>query len=206
MPTRRRAILGFVFILIAGCQSKYSNLPTYQPSTQPLLSTGLMDPEPLEAVDAVVVPPVGWKAEPFKGSERHAHQVWLSPTDKTAYGVIHFGLPLPVPATWVLGSFLDEMKKSEGEANVIGQPTKDDSLPGVRFTVEGGDYKMRINLICKGFRGWAVYAGTRRNQEEIPAELELAEKARENTKVGEAKATSGQASPTFIRPTASVSE
>jgi hypothetical protein len=163
-----------------------------------------MEAAPLAVVDAMVTPPVGWKAEPFKGSDQHAHQVWLSPTGKTAYGVIHFGLPLPVPATWILDSFLSEMKKSEGEATLIGQPLKDDSLPGVRFTVEGGDYKMRINLICKGFRGWAVYAGTLRNQDEIPAELQLAEKAREKTKVG--VQTTGQAAPAFMRPTASIAE
>jgi hypothetical protein len=188
-----------------GCQSKYANIPTYQPATQPLSASGLSDLAPFTPVDAVVDPPVGWKPDELKTSEQHTHQVWLSPTGKTAYGVIHFGLPLPVPATWILGPFLSEMKKSEGEANLIGQPAKDDALPGVRFTVEGGDYKMRVNLICKGFRAWAVYAGTLRNQQEIPAELELAERARDKTQVGVPSPTS-QAPPTFIRPTASASE
>jgi hypothetical protein len=188
-----------------GCQSKYDNIATYQPATQPLAVTGLSEPKPVPAVDALADPPDGWKAEELKKSKDHAHQVWLSPTGKTAYGIIHFGLPLPVPATWILDPFLTEMKKSEGEATLIGQPTKDDALPGVRFTVEGGDYKMRVNLICKGFRAWAVYAGTLRNQEEIPSELELAERAREKTQVGVPTAT-GAAKPAFVRQTASASE
>ena len=40
--------------------------------------------------------PDGWTAEPLKKSGRHSHQIWLSPTGETAYGVIHFSLPLPV--------------------------------------------------------------------------------------------------------------
>ena len=188
-----------------GCQSKYSDIKEYQPATQPLADTGLSEPKPVPAVDALTHPPVGWTAEELKTSKDHAHQVWLSPSGKTAYGIIHFGLPLPVPATWILDPFLQEMKKSEGEATLIGSPLKDDALPGVRFTVEGGEYKMRINLICKGFRAWAVYAGTRRADEEVPAELEIAERAREKTKVGVPGMT-GAAKPPFIRQTASVSE
>jgi hypothetical protein len=188
-----------------GCQSKYSNLPKYQASIQPLSVDGLSEPQADAAVDAMVIVPAGWKAEPFKGSDQHAHQVWLSPTGKTAYGVIHFGLPLPVPARWILNSFLSEMKKSEGEATVIGQPMEDDALPGVRFMVDCGDYRMRINLICKGFRGWAVYAGTLRAQEEVPSELELAERAREKTKVGLPQAAA-PTPPSFTRPTASIAE
>jgi hypothetical protein len=189
-----------------GCQSKYANLPVYQPpTTRPILASALSPPQSLSSVDAVCVPPVGWVPEPLKTSEDHAHQVWLSPSGKTAYGVIHFGLPLPVSAQWVLDPFLREMKKSEGEAILIGRPMRDDSLPGVRFTVEGGLYKMRINLICRGWRGWAVYSGTLRGHEEVPEELQLGEWAKDSTKVGVPSA-SGQGSPAFIRPTASASD
>ena len=187
-----------------GCRSKYADIPVYQPSTQPVADTGIAEPEPLAVVDAVVTPPSGWKADAVKSSDQHKHQVWKSPTGKTAYGIIHFGLPLPVPAHWVLDPFLKQMKKTQGEANLIGQPQKDDALPGVRFTVEGGGYRMRVNLICKGFRGWAVYAGTLQNQDEVPAELQLAEAARDKTQVGVPSAT-GHPTPSF-KPTASTSE
>jgi hypothetical protein len=50
--------------------------------------------------------------------------------------------------------------------------------------VECGDYRMRTNLICKGFHGWAVYAGSLRKEAEVPVELELAERARDKTQVG----------------------
>lgn len=207
LPTRP-AIFAVCLTLVAafgtGCQSKYADIPTYLPSTQPVSDDGISDPEPLLEVDAMVTPPSGWMPDPIKSSEQHKHQVWKSPTGKTAYGVIHFSLPLPVPATWVLDPFLRQMKKSEGEANLVGQPMRDDSLPGVRFTVEGGGYRMRVNLICKGFRGWAVYAGTLSDQQEVPAELHLAEAARDKTQVGVPSAT-GHPTPA-LRPTASVSE
>jgi hypothetical protein len=170
-------------------------------ASHPLVGDGLEPPQPVQAVDALCFPPSGWAIEPLKTSEDHAHQVWLSPTGKTAYGVIHFGLPLPVPAQWVLDPFLREMKKSEGEAILIGQPLRDDSLPGVRFVVEGGLYKMRVNLICRGWRGWAVYAGTLRTEAEMSDELELAERAKDMTQVG-VPTSEGAAAPSFIRQTA----
>lgn len=210
-PRRPFVLTGCLTILLGvgvGCQSKYSNIATYHPSTQPaqpLADKEIAEPESAPEVDALVTPPSGWAADPIKSSDQHKHQVWKSPSGKTAYGIIHFSLPLPVPATWVLDPFLTEMKKSEGEANLIGPPLRDDALPGVRFTVEGGGYRMRINLICKGFRGWAVYAGTLRNQEEAPEELHLAEVARDKTQVGVPSAA-GQPTPSFTRPTASTSE
>src|SRR5687768_7363445 len=138
--------LTLLLAVAGGCQSKYADLPVYtRLASHPLVGDGLEPAQPVQAVDALCYPPSGWAIEPLKTSEDHAHQVWLSPTGKTAYGVIHFGLPLPVPAQWVLDPFLREMKKSEGEAILIGQPMRDDDLPGVRFTVEGGLYKMRVN-------------------------------------------------------------
>jgi hypothetical protein len=205
-PRRWVVCLSLLAPAMVGCQSKYSHIEVYHPTTQPLsvAPKQIDEPESAPVVDALVTPPAGWVADPIKSSEQHKHQVWKSPSGKTAYGIIHFSLPLPVPATWVLDPFLNQMKKSEGEATLIGQPLRDDALPGVRFTAEGGDYRMRINLICKGFRGWAVYAGTLRKEEEVPAELRLAEAARDRTKVGVPSAT-GQATPA-LKPTASTSE
>jgi hypothetical protein len=209
MPLPRPLIPYLCLTILLGvgvsCQSKYAHIPTYTPATQPLSATGLTDPTRSAVVDAVVAPPVGWVADEPKTSDRHAHQVWKSPTGGTAYGVIHFGLPLPVPASWVLPNYLSAMKESEGEATVIGQPLKDDALPGIRFTVDCGDYRMRTNLICKGFGGWAVYTGTLRDRPEVPAEVELAERACDKTQVGVSGPTS-QAPPVFTRPTASASE
>jgi hypothetical protein len=38
--------------------------------------------------------------------------------------------------------------------------------------------------MTRGWKGWAVYAGTLREHEVVPAELELAEVAREQTMIG----------------------
>ena len=75
----------------------------------------------------------------------------------------------------------------------------------MRFTAEGGDYRMRINLICKGFRGWAVYAGTLRTEAEVPAELHLAEVAPDRAEWSPSAA--GEPTPALKpTPTASASE
>jgi hypothetical protein len=46
---------------------------------------------------------------------------------------------------------------------------------------------VRTNLFVDGFTGWAVYAGTLRAFPINQAELELAERAREDTVVGPIK-------------------
>lgn len=189
--------------LWAGGCSKYSDLAEYQQPEQALSGTGLEGPQAVTPVHAIAVPPAGWKMEPLKSDDEHTHQVWLSPTGKTAYGIIHFDVPLWafwVPPSAMIDPFVDAMKKSEGDATLIGKPLKDENLPGVRFVVEGGYYKMRINMIKKTPDGWVVYAGTLRGQPEVPTELELAERARDKTQVGDV--VSGGASAGQPRPAA----
>lgn len=144
----------------------------------------LADPFGFPELEAVVIPPAGWTPDPMKRSRSHAHQAWVSPTRHTAYGVIRMNLPLPfIGPSQVLGPFLDEMRRSEGEATLISRQN-DPKLGGIRFVAEGGQYRIRANLVTRGFRAWAVYAGTLIGQDELPEELQLAEAAREQTRVG----------------------
>lgn len=149
---------------------------------------GLSQPVGVEAIAATCDPPAGWIAQPLRKSERHTHQIWLSPSGKTAYGVMHFKLPLPVGVSVVHWEFLREMKKREGEAVEISEKM-DPALPGMRFVCEGGRYVMRVNMTVRGFEGWAAYAGTLRAQAIDEDELSLAEQARENTVFGPEEGT-----------------
>jgi hypothetical protein len=54
----------------------------------------------------------------------------------------------------------------------------------LRFVAEGGKYRIRSILLTRGFRGWAVYAGTLRSMAVAVDELALAVQARENTALG----------------------
>lgn len=82
-----------------------------------------------------------------------------------------------------LHGFLSEMKKKEGRADLLDREN-DPRLPGVRFVAAGGQYKVRVNMMVRGWDAWFVYAGTRQNEEMMPDELTLAERARERTEVG----------------------
>ena len=176
-----------------GCQSQRANtaqasLEVSQDQLDPAIPPPIFDvliaPETLTTVEAVVAPPTGWRADPLKASKKHNHQVWISPSGNTAYGVIRFKLPLPIGPEMVLRyGFLPEMKRTEGEARLLSSE-RDSSLPGLRFVAEGGLYRLRTNLITRGWRGWAVYAGTLREKEIVLDELALAEMAREHTIVG----------------------
>lgn len=144
----------------------------------------LTDPVGLSELEAVVVPPVGWKADPLKRTRSHAHQAWISPTRRTAYGVIRINLPLPfIGPDAVLPRFINEMRQTEGEGRLLSR-RHDSRLPGLRFVAEGGQYRLRANLMTRGFRAWAVYAGSLRAQPEMPDEIAVAESAREETKIG----------------------
>lgn len=144
----------------------------------------LAEPIGVNDLEAVVVPPTGWRAEPVKRSRKHSHHAWKSPSGRTAYGVIRMNLPLPFigPGT-ILPRFIDQMRQTEGEARLLSR-RNDPRLPGIRFEAEGGQYRLRANLVTRGFRAWAVYAGTLRSAPEVPEELSLAESAREETRIG----------------------
>lgn len=151
------------------------------PTTQP--TADLEQAFPLKEVRAQVTPPEGWNPRPLKKSKKHTHQIWVSPSGQTAYGVMHFRLPLPVGPEMALWGFMREMEKKQGDA-VLRAKRKDPRLPGIRFVAEGGKFEIRTNLIVRGSEGWAVYACTPRNGPVEQDELDLARRAREHTRIG----------------------
>ena len=198
-----RVVVATIVLLAAGCASRHVAPRTGDSARAPILAYAtdtvgrglsdmtvaepvLPDPVPYPPVEAMVAPPPGWQPDPLKTSTTHSHQVWISPSGNTAYGVIRMNLPLPfIGPDLVLRPFLDEMRRSEGEATLLSRKT-DRRLPGpgIRFVAEGGEYKIRTNLMTRGFRAWAVYAGTRRDAPESLDELDQAEQARERTRIG----------------------
>ena len=135
-------------------------------------------------VNAVCAAPAGWKSQPLVSMPDHADQVWLSPTGATAYGVIHFVMPFPVGVNFALSQFLDHMRKDKGEATLLAH-RNDPTLPGIRFVAEDQTHVIHANLLVAGWEGWAVYAGTLRNAPINQEELDIAEGAREHTRVGQ---------------------
>jgi len=173
-----RVIPIITVLLLGGCASHHC---AAVPATAP--TTRISAPSANRDVDAYVDPPLGWRMDPLKVGSRHTHEVWVSPTGRTAYGIIHFSLPLPVGYDLVLWGFLREMERSEGDARMIDKRW-DQDLAALRFVADGGRYRVRVNLFVDGWQGWAVYAGSLRNQPLMPDELALAELAREHTVVG----------------------
>lgn len=167
-------------LLLSACQSRPAAPPR---SAAQETVIGLSRPVLLDAVEALCMPPLGWTPEPLKSSDRHTHQVWISPTGNTAYGVMHIRLPLPVGPGVVLWAFQNEMRRRHQESIILDQ-MEDRSLPGLRFIAEGGPYRIRVNLITRGRGAWVIYAGTLRHEPEVPEELRLAERAREHTAIG----------------------
>lgn len=158
---------------LAGCASQKDFIT---PVTQP-------NGQRIAVLAATCYPPTGWTAEPIKSSPRHQHQVWVSPTGATAYGVIHFSLPLPVSADLALWGFLREMKRTEGSADLLSKQAVEDQN-AIWFEAQGGLYRIRAFLKASGWEGWAAYAGTRADRTIDPQELETALQARDSTRLG----------------------
>jgi hypothetical protein len=165
-------------LALAGCR----HVPpvTSRPTTQAQLQNGLTAPVNNDLLKAIVDPPIGWKQDAPKITANHRHLTWLSPTGDTAYGVIYFDLPLPMGLNLAFAGFLREMKKTEGEANLISKETDD---AGLRFVAEGGLYTIRCRMQVDGFHGWVVYAGTLRSRHINQPELQKAELARDQTQI-----------------------
>jgi hypothetical protein len=177
-------MLAAVIPFAQGCGSQLKpNLAQIQAGWKSPDTRGLTLPVFNTDVVAVCDPPIGWKPDPLKVGKNHIHEVWLSPTGATAYGVIHFTMPLPAGLNIALTGFLNEMKTTEGDATLLSRQD-DPKLPGIRFVADGGLYRIRANLIVDGWEGWTVYAGTILSKPILPEELDTAVRARENTHVG----------------------
>jgi hypothetical protein len=148
------------------------------PASQPALAPNQVR---LEKLDLVVTPPAGWQRDADKVGDRSTTVVYVSPTGQTAFGVIAFKLPFPVGHDWALWGFLQNMKKSEGRADLV-EKKWDESMSALRFIAEGGRFKVRTNLFVRGTQGWAAFAGTKAGEAENPAELKEAETARDEVR------------------------
>jgi hypothetical protein len=166
---------------LAGCAS-HPPPPIVHLGAAPALP-GLTSLTLNDQLDAAIDPPLNWRRDKFDVDAKHVHAVWLSPTGDTAYGVVLMYLPLPVGPEMVLWGFLNHMRQTDRQADLLNKQKAPD-LPGIRFTAESGQYRIRVNLIVRDWRAWAVYAGTVKDRPTNPNELQLAETARDHTEVG----------------------
>jgi hypothetical protein len=147
-----------------------------------LARASIGDPDYRSDLEARVKVPAGWTAQPTDRGSNYVTQVWISPTGDTALGVIRFTLPLPVGHEWALWGFLQNMRRSEGRADLI-EKNWDESAQALRFVAQGGRYRVRSKLMVEGVRGWSVFAGTLTDRAVNEPELEIAEQARESVRV-----------------------
>lgn len=164
-----------MMLLAWGCQQMR------EPSLPATMPAGLLAPRAVDTVEAVCAPPAGWMMTPLEKIQGNYHQMWLSPSGHTAYGVIHIDLPLPVGQDFVLWVLMQHMREQQGWARLL---SKERDEAGLRFVAEDPRYIMRGNLRVRGWQAWVIYAGTNRNDPVEDAELKLAEEAREMTRVG----------------------
>ena len=188
----RLLLATLLLALGAGCSSSRRNAFSLTPTAaeaEHLERAGLAPVAWIPAVEAAAPVPIGWRAEALKVQPRSKHQVWISPSGSTAFGVLnvqHFLMAFASDQR-ILDEFLKGMKQTEGEANLLQGPVKDKyiggGIGGLKFVAEGGKYTVRGHLVSRGTRAWIVYAGTERGKPFDAEELSRAEEARDRTVV-----------------------
>lgn len=136
-------------------------------------------------LQALIVPPVGWQPGIIPADFGAHHLIWISPSGRTAFGVIRFSLPLPLPHDPVLWFFLREMRQKEGKAELLSKAWDSDRRR-LRAVIDGSRYTLRATFTLRGLSGWITYAGTVRDEPIASEELSTAEAAREGTIPGQA--------------------
>lgn len=144
---------------------------------------GLGQVEPREDLHITARPPEGWIPSPIKLTAKTIHQIWISPTGSTAFGVIYAKLPLPVGPELALWGFMREMKKDQGEAELLDQEAVD-HLNGVRFKARGKLYSIDAILYAEGWDCWIAYAGQYSDKQADAKEMAVAKLASERVVMG----------------------
>jgi hypothetical protein len=171
--------------------ARLANLTTADTADTADLSRGLTPPARFDVINARCPVPADWVLQPLKEGKNHKHLTWISPTGRTAYGVIYASLPFPagiVPIAYrldkVFEGFMNEMKRREGRAELIDRQN-DYHSSQVHFVAEGAWYRLRVNLVVRGAKAWFIYAAGHRGEAPDSREMDLAERARDQTQVGE---------------------
>ncbi|MGF1632601.1 MAG: hypothetical protein ACFCVE_02020 [Phycisphaerae bacterium] len=174
--------------VVSGCASPRGTADltneTLAAATQP--AGGLTQGNYVEELAALVYPPAGWESDGLREQSSVYSKHWVSPGGRTAFGVIHFELPVHaaiVPHGIVIDRYVDKQRETEGAGTLI-EKAWDDQLGGTRFVSQGQLYYTRNYLVTRGYDGWFVYAGTLVDQPVDEPALETAVAAREATRLG----------------------
>jgi hypothetical protein len=178
-----RAVIAVIFasLGLTGC-TMMKAADQFESVTVPAaFQQGVTEPHVVPELEAFCGPPKGWIAQPLERDSKHTQQVWVSPSGRTAFGVIRFTLPIPATDKIALWGFLQEMKRREGQAKLVSRKPLPD---GTAFVADGAKFRIRGTIVTRGLRGWVAYAGTLQHEPVEVDELELAVQARDNTAPG----------------------
>ena len=177
---RRVAAIALFVSIAGGCRHGPLN-PVFE-TDHP---TNLVSHAFVGDLNATPAPPHGWALDEPRVDPDSYQLVWISPTGRTAYGVIRFNLPLPLGHDLALFGFLRTMRAQDGQADLLDKQW-DEARQALRFVVRGARYELSAPMVVRGSKGWVSYAGTRVDAPVIASEKAIAEQARDRTRFGPA--------------------
>lgn len=175
---RLRFTLSILLVMLTGCRS---DGPAPFAAASEVAAGPLVDAEYDADLRARCRPPREWQPKPLERLPRSVQRVWVSPTGRTAYGVIHIRLPLPLGPDLVLWRFLAEMREVEGEGRLLSRERRGGD---VHFVAESTKYRLSARLHTAGRSAWVIYASVLRDQPVDQAEFPVAQAASESTVPG----------------------
>jgi len=162
----------FLLAIVAGCQM--STVPAARLVAQRQLvdERGLCGPMAVPDVSVTASLPLGWIELKTQKTLLYTHQQWRSPTKRTAVGVTHARLLMPVGMPVIEWMVMGEVNKRSKDGKVI-RDWRDD-LGRHWFEVENTDFHITGYLMIRGCDVWVNYWGYRAREPIEPADIKLA--------------------------------
>lgn len=139
--------------------------------------SGLKPAEHFEIVKAQAAPPAAWRQLEPKRRALYTDQQWRSPSGRTAVGVAHVRMPLPLNSRALLWFAKGQYTKQGDDGRLIGQWV--DDLGRSWFEAANNKYHVRGFIVTDGFEAWIVYTGRKTTEPTDMSEIALGARALE---------------------------
>ncbi|HEX2971245.1 MAG TPA: hypothetical protein VHP11_02860 [Tepidisphaeraceae bacterium] len=161
--------------LVAGCQLTTVPQQAMVEHHQQINASDLDLPIEIQPLKAHVALPAGWFPLGLQKATLYSHCQWRSPTKRTAVGITHVPMLLPLSTKALVWMAMGEITKRVNDGKIIRQWT--DEVGRQWFEAENSKYHLTGYVMTRGFDAWINYSGYRVGEPKEESEVALAIKS-----------------------------